>query len=70
MLPLSTHLFSHWSIPLSQRKLALNSRNALFACKIIEAPTVRYIKKWPRPLFEPKTNNVIKSQIHLVRQSL
>ncbi len=40
---------------LSQRKLALTARNTLLHYKIIGAP--KKFKKWPRPLFSPKTNH-------------
>jgi len=55
---------------LSQRKLALNAKNTLLRYKSFEQ--LKNLKKnWPPPLFRPRTDNhFLKSQIHLVRQSL
>jgi len=57
---------------LSQRKLTLIARNTvhILRYKIIGAP--KKFRKMPRTLFRPRTNHmhVIKTQIHLMRQSL
>jgi hypothetical protein len=45
---------------LSQRKLALTARNTLLLQKIIVAP--KKFKKWPRPLFRPKTNHTCRQK--------